>query len=641
MRFVLLAALLVATLPAQVPSPQLSAPQRELAEYIQANYTKYEHRITMRDGVRLFTSVYVPKDSSKSYPILLNRTPYTVAPYGVDKFKTTLGPSDLYAKQGFIFVYQDVRGKWMSEGEYVNMRPHNPRKGPKDIDESTDTYDTIEWLVKNIPSNNGKVGMYGISYPGFYTSAGIIDAHPALVAASPQAPIADWWVNDDFHHNGTLFLPHAFLFLANFGVPRPEPVLPEDVQRRPFDMKTPDGYDFFLRVGPLANLNEKYLKNNVAFWNEMLKHPDYDEFWQARNLRPHLKQIKPAVLTVGGWFDAEDLFGALETYKSIEKQTPGGDNRIVMGPWFHGGWARSDGDKLGNVSFRAKTAHYYREKVELPFFLFHLKGEGKLALPEATMFETGTNQWRAFDTWPPKTEARTLFLSAGGKLSWQAPAAAADNFDEYISDPSKPVPYVGYQARGMTREYMTDDQRFATSRTDVLAYESEVLEDDVTVAGPVKVKLFVSTSGTDSDFVVKLIDVYPNDFPENTAAEPAVGQMRMGGYQQLVRGEPFRGRYRNNMAKPEAFEPGKVAKVEFTMPDVLHTFRRGHRIMIHVQSSWFPLVDRNPQRFIDIATAKMGDFQKATQRVYRTGANASVIEIGILGNSPRLNESSK
>jgi putative CocE/NonD family hydrolase len=575
--------------------------------------------IPMRDGVKLFTAIYTPKDQSQQYPIMLYRTPYSVAPYGLNEYRTTLGPSNLFQQEKFIFVYQDVRGKLMSEGEFVDVRPHNPKKtGSKDIDESTDTFDTIEWLVKNVPNNNGRAGMWGISYPGFYTSMGVIDAHPALKAASPQAPIADWFIGDDFHHNGALFLPHAFNFFSGFGLPRPQPT--SEGPRRKFEHGTRDGYRFFLDLGPLPNANAKYLKNEIAFWNALISHPNYDDFWQSRNIRPHLRNIKPAVMVVGGWFDAENLFGALNTYKTIESTNPGARNTLVMGPWFHGGWSRSDGDQLGGVAFGQKTSLAYRETVELPFFNCLLKDKCGAQLPEATVFETGSNQWRRYDSWPPKNgEPREIYLSANGGLSFAAPQSTAAAFDEYVSDPAHPAPFINNIAIGMTREYMTDDQRFAATRPDVLVYQTEVLDSDVTLAGPIKATLFVSTSGTDSDFVVKLIDVFPNNAPEP-----------MEGYQMLVRGEPFRARFRNSYSKPEAMEPGKVTKVEFTLPDVNHSFMRGHRIMIQVQSSWFPLVDRNPQKFVDIYHAKEADFQKATQRIYRAGANASRLSVTVV-----------
>ena len=593
--------------------------------YIKANYTKYEYRIPMRDGKRLFTSVYIPKDATQKYPILIDRTPYSVSPYGVDNYKTDLGPSPKFGKEGFIFVYQDVRGRNMSEGEFDNMRPQiDQKKGNHDIDESSDTYDTIDWLVKNLPVNNGKVGMWGISYPGFYTAVGVIDAHPALKAASPQAPITDWFVGDDFHHNGTLYLPHAYRFFNGFGRPRPEPAVPTQVG--PGDTsKLPDAYSFFLKIGPLTNVNEKFFKNDVAFWNDMMKHPNYDEFWRARDLRPHLRNIKPAVMTVGGWFDAEDLFGALHTYSEIEKNSPGTNNTLVMGPWFHGGWARGDGDKLGFVNFGAKTAEFYRDSIEFPFFMHWLKDKEDPKLPEAFVFETGTNQWRRESAWPPKDAApKTLYFHAGGKLSFSRPAEGSGVFDEYISDPNKPVPYINGQAPGMTREHMVEDQRFASTRPDVLTYESEELDEDVTLAGPITASLFVSTSGTDSDWVVKLIDVYPEDFPN---PDPNPTGIRMGGFQQLVRGEPFRGKYRKSFEKPEAFVPNKMDRVEYAMPDINHCFRKGHKIMVQVQSSWFPLADRNPQQFLDINNAKAADFMKATQRVYRSAGAASSLKV--------------
>ncbi len=596
-------------------------------EYIRAHYTKYEYRIPMRDGKHLFTSVYVPKDSSQQFPIMLDRTPYNVGPYGVDNYKPSLGPSEKFAREGFVFVYQDVRGRYMSEGDFMDMRPQiDHKRGPQDVDESSDTYDTIEWLIHHVP-NNGKVGMWGISYPGFYTAAGIIDAHPALKAASPQAPIADWFVGDDFHHNGALYLPHAYRFFSGFGHPRPEPVLPPPAAAQPNAAPGPDAYSFFLSLGPLSNVNEKYYKHDVPFWTEMMQHGTYDEFWQARDLRRHLKNIKPAVMTVGGWFDAEDLFGALNTYKEIEKNSPGANNILVMGPWFHGGWARSEGDALGNVRFGSKTAEFYRNEIEFPFFEYWLKGKGEPNLPEAFVFETGTNQWRREDAWPPRdAQPKAIYLRADGKLSFDPPSATGTAYDEYVSDPAKPVPYINGQAPGMTREHMVEDQRFASTRTDVLTYETGELTEDVTLAGPLTPSLFVSTSGTDSDWVVKLIDVYPEDYPDPS---PNPAGVHMGGYQQLIRGEIFRGKFRHSYSKPEPFTPGKVEKVEYTMPDINHAFRKGHRMMIQIQSSWFPLADRNPQKFEDIYNAKAADFVKATERVYRTANAASCLKVEV------------
>lgn len=594
-----------------IPRPQ----HAQQAFEVKANYSKSEHMVPMRDGVKLFTAVYAPKDNSQKYPILLNRTPYSCSPYGADAYRDSVGPSPLFAKEGYIVVYQDVRGAWMSEGTYVNMRPQNDHKSkPSDIDESSDTYDTIDWLVKNIPNNNGRAGMWGISYPGFYTAVGAIDAHPALKAASPQAPISDWFIGDDFHHNGTLFLPHAFNFFSGFGKARPNPTAVGDGSR--FNHGTPDGYKFFLEMGPLANADKKYFHGNIAYWSEMMEHPNYDAWWQARDTRPHLRNIKPAVMTVGGWFDAEDLFGAINTYKSVEKQSPGAHNILVMGPWFHGGWARGDGEGLGDVRFGSKTSVFYRENIELPFFNYYLKDKGELKLPEAYVFETGSNKWKTYDTWPPaNAHAQALYIRANGELSLSQPAGVDNSFDEYISDPARPVPFIDNINIGMTREYMVDDQRFASRRQDVLTYQTDVLTEDVTVAGPLTASLVVSTSGTDSDFVVKLIDVYPDDAPDN---QPNPTGMKMGGYEMLVRGEPMRARFRKSFEKPEAMPPNKIEKIEYVMPDVNHNFRKGHRIMVQIQSSWFPLVDRNPQKFVDIYKATEADFQKATERVYHS-----------------------
>jgi len=595
----------------------------EMAKFIRATYTKYEFQIPMRDGKRLFTSVYVPKDNSQTYPIMLNRTPYTVSPYGADNYKTSLGPSDSFAKSLYIFVYQDVRGRMMSEGDFVDMRPYIPnKKGTQDVDETSDAYDTIDWLVKNIPGNNGKVGVWGISYPGFYTSSAMIDAHPAVKAVSPQAPIGDWFIGDDFHHNGALYLAAMFGFMPAFGVPHPEPTQKFGAQ---FEFGTPDGYDFYLaQAMPLTKVTDNLYKHRVAWWDEIIQHPNYDAYWKARSLPQHLKDIKPAVLTVGGWFDAEDLWGTLHTYASANKMSPQGDVRLVMGPWCHGCWARTEGDHLGNVWFGAKTSPYYQEHIEFPFFEHYLKGKADPNLAEATVFETGTNQWRQYDSWPPKnTKKVSLYLAAGGKLAFQPREGAP--FDEYVSDPAKPVPYTTEFETGMTREHMTEDQRLAGRRTDVLTYQTDPLDRDITFAGPIDPTLFVSTSGTDSDFMIKLIDVYPNDYHD---PEPNPKEVRMGGYQQLVRGEIFRGRFRNSYEKPEPFEPNKVTKIAYNMPDVNHTFRRGHRIMIQVQSSWFPLADLNPQTFVpNIYMAKPEDFQKASQRVYHSKDAPSHIDV--------------
>ena len=629
LRFALPGLVFIASL-AALRSPAAEPAADTNAVWLAEHYTKHEYRIPMRDGVRLFTRVYVPKDNSQPWPIILTRTPYALKPYGADNYNDAAGSFRTLAGDKFILVTQDVRGRYGSEGEYVHVRPFNPRKGPKDIDESSDTYDTIDWLVKNVPNNNGNVGMFGISYPGFYTAMGMIDSHPALKAASPQAPISDWFMGDDLHHNGAFFLSQNFNFFYVFAQKVEDPLHEEF---KSFGFKTPDGYDFFLRMGPLANSETQLMKGRSPEWNEFLAHPNYDAYWQARNLRPHLKNVHCAVMTVGGWYDAEDLFGPLEIYRATERMNPGIANTLVMGPWAHGGWGRGDGDKLGDISFHAKTAEFYREKIELPFFRHYLKGDTNYTATEAHVFETGTHQWRRFDAWPPKqVVARTLYFRANGALAFEPPAEAANAFDEYVSDPAKPVPYTLEFTTGYPRSYPVHDQRFAAARPDVLVYETAPLEDDVTFAGPLQAVLHVSTTGTDSDWVVKLIDVYAGDFPDPS---PNPAHVAMGGYQQLVRGDVFRGKFRNSFEKPEPFEPGRVAKIEFSIPDIFHTFRRGHRVMVQVQSSWFPLVDRNPQTFVNIHSAKPEDFRKATQRIHRAANAASSLTVQVLPASGR------
>jgi len=612
----------------------------EPAYDVKEHYTKYEYRIPMRDGVHLFTAVYVPKDSSRSYPFLLDRTPYSVAPYGVDQYRKQLGPSLEFDKAGYIFVFQDVRGRYMSEGTFTEMRPHiDQKKSNKDVDDSSDTYDSIDWLLKNVPNNNGKAGIWGISYPGFFTSASIIDSHPALKAASPQAPMTDLFMGDDAYHGGAFMLAANFGFYSSFK-PQENPTLPPKV-RIPFDYGTTSGYEFFLKAGTLENLSKMLPGQNL--WLDQVQHDTYDDYWKPRNLAPHMKNIHCAVLTVGGWFDAEDLQGPFSTYHAIEKNNPGIFNALVIGPWVHGGWARYEGNHLGRVDFASNTGDYYRKNILFPFFEQHLKDTPDAKLPEAYVFETGTNVWRQYSSWPPATaQPKTLYFRANGGLSFDPPDADSSVSDEYVSDPAKPVPFVAYSALAVPQEYMDSDQRFADSRTDVLVYQTPVLQEDITVAGPVSPRLFVSTSGTDSDFDVKLIDVYPPDYPDSKLDEMkpeekdkprtdvTAPSFAMGGYEQLVRGEPFRGKFRHSFEKPEPFTPGKIEEINFTMQDVNHTFRRGHRIMVQVQSSWFPLTDRNPQTFVNIPDAKPSDFVKATERMYHSKGQASGIVVGVL-----------
>ena len=629
--------LIAATSVAFAQAPAVPPP----AEYsIKENYTKYEYRIPMRDGVKLFVAVYVPKDQSKPYPFLVERTPYSAGPYGVDFSPRRLGPTPEFTKAGYIFVVQDVRGRYMSEGKFVEMTPHKPNKKPGETDESSDMFDTVEWLLRNIPNHNGRVGIWGNSYPGFFVSASIIDSHPAIKAASPQAPMTDIYMNDDAYHNGAFMLAANFGFYSTFKQQENPTVQPKKWD--PFEYGTSDGYEYFLKLGTLANITKVLEKDKNSLFPDQAKRDTYEEFWKSRNIAPHLKNVKAAVLTVGGWFDAEDPQGPLSTYQSIKANNPGIFNAIILGPWTHGGWQRDEGERIGHVSFGAKTGEHYRKNIVLPFFEKFLKdktdakNETKLAV--ANVFETGTNVWRQYSAWPPKeAQKRTLYFRENGKLDWKV-SSAASAFDEYVSDPAKPVPFTNAIVTGVPQEYMVGDQRFVSTRTDVLVYQSEVLDDDVTIVGTLSPRLFVSTTGTDSDFVVKLIDVYPPEFPEEVVAPPRSTPRKdassppfvMAGYQQLIRGEPMRGKFRNSFEKPEPFVPGKVEAVNFNMPDIDHTFRRGHRIMVQVQSSWFPLIDLNPQTFVRIPDAKPEDFRKATQRVYRSAAQASGIEVMVL-----------
>ena len=583
--------------------------------YLEDHYAKQELQIPMRDGTRLFTILYTPKDPRQAYPFLLERTPYGVAPYGKTAFKAELGPSPLFGKEGFIFVYQDVRGRMMSEGKFIDMTPTLPAHDlPSQVDESTDTYDTVDWLLKHVPNNNGRAGQWGISYPAFYAAAGLVGAHPAMKAVSPQAPIMDWFTGDDFHRNGALWLPHLFNFTVNFGRDRPAPTTSWPV---PFRHGTSDGYAFFLAMGPLANANRLYLKGAIPFWNDVMAHGTYDAFWQARNLRPQLKDIRPAVLTVGGWFDAENLYGSLQLHRTLDRQSAATDHHLVLGPWVHGGWGRTPGDRLGEVRFGAATSEFYQTTLELPFFLEHLKGGSASGLPKAMVFETGGNRWHRLEAWPPANVKATNWYFQDQALGLAAPAA--EGFDTYPSDPAKPVPYCNGVNIGMAQDYMTADQRFAERRPDVLAFRSPPLAADLTVAGPMQAELWVSTTGTDADWVVKVIDVYPDDFPDpepRPAVRHAAPVNPLGGYEQLVRGEVMRGKFRDSFEHPEAFVPGQPTRVRVPLNDVFHTFRKGHRLMVQVQSSWFPLMDRNPQVFTDIYTATEKDFQKAEQRLH-------------------------
>ena len=610
----------------------LRAQTEQDSAWIRDHYTKAEQYITMRDGVKLFTSIYTPVNTSEKHPILLMRTPYSCSPYGKD-FSSRLWGSHwkYYARENYIIVVQDVRGRWMSEGEFVDVRPFiKDKKSNSDIDEASDTYDAIDWLVKNLEGNNGNVGVSGISYPGFYATMAAASGHPALKAVSPQAPVTDWFAGDDFHHNGAFFQMDGFSFYSGFGKPRPKPTM---VGPRGFDFKILDNYKFYLENPPYRLM--ELMKDSVAFWKDIYAHPNYDDWWKARNARIAMYDIKPAMLVVGGLFDAEDCYGAWNLYKAIEKQNPAGKNNLVMGPWSHGQWASRDGSSMGNIRFGFNTAFWYQDNVEIPFFNYYLKGKGDdPRLAEATIFFSGENQWRKLDQWPPKeTQSRDIYLEENGALSWNKPGKL-NSFSQYISDPAHPVPYTEDVHFSRTREYMTDDQRFASRRPDVLTFQTFPLEEDLTLAGVVTANLKVNMTGTDADFVVKIIDVYPDDFRYpgdlNQPNRAVGGSYPMGGYQMLVRGEIMRGKYRNSFENPEAFKPGKIETVKFDLPDIAHTFKKGHRLMIQVQSSWFPLADRNPQQFMNIYQARESDYQKSTIRIYHDANNPSTILLPIM-----------
>lgn len=587
------------------------------AEFIRANYTKYEYQIPMRDGVKLFTSVYIPNDGDTSYPMMFQRTPYRVAPYGADKYKTALGPSESFEKDRFIFVFQDVRGKFMSEGEFVNMRPQDAyKRGKNATDDATDTYDSIEWLVNNIPNNNGKVGMWGTSYPGYYTSVASINSHPALKAISPQAPIADWFF-DDFHRNGAFVTPMAFIFFDTFDKKRDKP---QAHWPKRMDSVTPDGYQFFKELGPLSNVNKKYFNETRPFWNELTEHPNYDDYWKARDVLQHLNDTKPATLVVGGWYDTEDLYGPLYTYQTMSDNNQKDHIKLVMGPWYHGQWnSAKGGRKLGEANFGFDTSKWFQEEVQLPFFKHHLKGGKDANIATATIFETGSNRWRKFDVWPPKeAKSQTLFLSNNESLS---PKKGDTGASEYISDPNKPVPHSAKISRGWDRPYMVEDQRFSARRPDVLVFETEALEEDMTLSGAIDLDLWFSTTQSAADIVVKLVDVTPGKNMNNDKVDNATGNRH-----ELVRWSVIRGRFRDSMSDPKPFKPNTPTQVKFELYDVLHTFKRGHKLQIQIQSSMFPFIDINPQKYVDnIFEAKESDFVRAFHKIYHTKKYPSAI----------------
>jgi predicted acyl esterase len=594
-------AALGATVARETGQANASQGQQAVSEF-EGDYEWHETYIPMRDGVKLHSVIITPRDLSKRYPILLTRTPYGSVP---ERLMKQLDP--LFAKAGYIFVCQDVRGRGKSEGKFIIMTPeHDPGKATAGVvDESTDAYDTIDWLIKNVPNHNGRVGLKGVSYNGFYAAAGLIDAHPALKAVSPQAPQADWFVGDDIHHHG------AFTLVMGGG--------------GQFNVHPPDAYRFFLDLGSLANVDAKFLHGHSPGWTEITEHGTYDSYWRSRNILPHLRDIRPAVLTMGGWYDAYNLYGALHVFSSIESQSPGTRAALVIGPWYHGQWVfgwGDSGESIGPFHFSTPTADIFRKNIELPFFEHYLRDGPDLDLPAAYMFDTGADAWSKFTAWPPKESiVKSLYFEKGGRLSFDLPKHAPRGFDEYVSDPAHPVPFTPKITGGMDRDYMTEDQRFAATRPDVLVYRSEPLESDVTVVGSVVPHLFVSTTGTDSDWIVKLIDVHPDNEPKP-----------MGGYEAMIRGDVVRAKFRNSLENPQPMVPGKVTPIEFNMLDAFHTFKKGHRIMVQIQSTWFPLIDRDPQKFVDIYKASDADFQKVTERLYFGKAAQSRLDMRVLSN---------
>ena len=593
--------------------------------WVRNNYIKKEVYISMRDGVRLLTSMYIPKDSAEKHPLLLTRTPFSCGPYG-GRFDEIWNNYKLaYLQEKYIIVNQDVRGKFMSEGLFEDVRPYiHHKKSYGETDESTDAFDTVDWLIKNISGNNGKVGVFGVSYNGFYASQAAISGHPAIIAVSPQAPVTDWFMGDDFHRNGALALMDAFgFFTRGFGSPRPN--LTGEWADAAYTPPSIDAYDFFLRTGALANFT-KLTGDTIVFWKQMMLHPDYDAWWKARDMRTSLFNIKPAMLLVGGLFDAEDLFGPLHTFKAISKQSPYTNNLLALGPWYHGQWTRDEGRSIGHIQFGGNTSEWYIKNIELPFFNFYLKGKGSVDnISKANIFFSGENIWKKFTAWPPSAVvAKPLFLQPGGKLSWHK-SSVTQSSSTYTSDPSKPVSYIEGTHLRRIREYMTGDQRFASGRTDVLVFETEALSHDLTLAGPITADLSASISTSDADFVVKLIDVFPDDFKYGENDDYV-----MGGYQMLVRGDVLRGRFRNSFENPEPLIPGKITKVKFSMNDIAHTFKKGHRVMLHIQSSRFPLIDRNPQQFINIYQAKDAQFIKSAIRIFHDRNNSSSIILPVM-----------
>ncbi|HHZ98087.1 MAG TPA: CocE/NonD family hydrolase [Candidatus Marinimicrobia bacterium] len=593
--------------------------------WLKANYDKSEHMIPMRDGVELYTLVYMPKNWSEDVPILLFRTPYSIGPYEPEEYRNPLGPSVEFDRAGYIFVFQDVRGKFKSGGEFEVIRPLALQpKGPMDVDESTDNYDTIDWLINNIEGHNSLAGQWGISYSGWQTAMGMVDAHPALVASSPQASPSNMFIGDDFHHNGAFRITYAFQWLAGHARTRD---VPTEQRVGPFDYGTPWGYEFFMEAGSASNIDALYFQGDVPAWQEFMEHDTYDEYWKRQDALQYLDGIDHAILNVAGWFDTEDFYGPMSIYRTVEERNPNSENTLVVGPWLHGGWRRMWGDHLGCIDFDSQTSVYFQTKVQFPFFEHHLRGGQDWTPHEAIVFNTGANVWETHDTWPPKNVLeKKIYLREESKLSFDPPTSQDTQLgDSWVSDPNKPVPFSAEIRTTLGHLWKVEDQRFASTRPDVMVYVSDILEEDLTVVGPILADIWVSTTGTDSDWAVKLIDVYPGDAPSSVSCD-----IPMGGYQMHLAGEIMRGRFRNSFEEPEPMVPEQVTPIQIDLRDRYHTFKAGHQIMVHIQSSWFPAYDRNPQKFVDTYRAQPDDYEIATQTVFRSSQYPSHLTLGVV-----------
>jgi len=600
---------------------------------LSANYDKTQLMITMRDGIKLFTTIYSPKDHSQKYPILMLRTPYSSAPYELTEFppvspplERAFAPSADFVRAGYIFVFQDARGTYHSEGTWDNLKPI--RTDPKATDESTDAYDTIDWLVKNVPNNNGRVGQWGISHPGWYTVMGLVEPHPALKAASPQATTFDPFKGDDRHRNG------AYIPLTIDWVHRMSSISGPDREKyvatpyKDIDYGTPWNYEFFLNAGPVSKINESHYGGELALIWQDVDHPTYDAYWKSLNVRRSLVNIHTPVLNVMGWFDSQDPYGTMATFHTIKESSPLNDTSLVIGPWSHAGWLKTDGSRLGDIDFGSGTSAYYQKNIVFPFFEYYLKDKGGWSPNQIFAFETGNNQWHQPSQWPPKgVVSENLYLAEHGTLSFAKPSGSKTLSDSYISDPFHPVPYTSEIRADRGIEHMTEDQRYASTRPDVLAYQTDVLKSDVTIAGPIPVHIVCSTTGTDSDWIVKLIDVYPDNAPDNPKASHDV---KMGGYQMLLGFQVMRGKFRDSLSQPQPMVPGKPTSINLVIDDKYHTFKVGHRIMVQIQSSYFPYFDRNPQTFTNIYKADDSVYRVATQKVYHSTAMSSYVALPVL-----------